>query len=271
MVVLCAVSANETSVYGIFEFARCKEKWLKEVVGIPFPNGIPSYDTIRRVLGALDPKQFQLAFIKFMEHTLNIPENSYVSLDGKTLRGSGLKENGIEPLHLLHAYSHECGMVIGQLECHKEKKNEIPVAKELLDLLKIKNTIVTADAMMCQKEIITKIAKDNDYIIAVKGNQKTMFEEIKELFEEDSDKSRTTITSLNKGHGRVERRKYTLDTNIDWFGNKKDWKNLKAFVMCESTVTSKGKERTEKRYFITSLTDIKKVAKGIRGHWDKRK
>ena len=73
------------SIYGISEFARFKEKWLKEVAGIPFANGLPSYDTIRRVLGMLDPKQFQKAFIKFMEHTLNIPEDSYVSLDGKTL------------------------------------------------------------------------------------------------------------------------------------------------------------------------------------------
>ena len=92
MVVLCAVSANEKKCLWYFRrLARCKEKWLKEVVRIPFPNSIPSYDTIRRVLGMLPPKQFQLAFIKFMEYTLNIPENSYVSLDGKTLRGRGLK------------------------------------------------------------------------------------------------------------------------------------------------------------------------------------
>ena len=102
-----------------------------------------------------------------MEQELDIPEGSYVSLDGKSLRGSGLKEACIDPLHLLHAYSHELGVVIRQMECSSEKTNEIPISKKLIETLKIKNTIVTADALLCQKEIVKKIAKDNDYILAL--------------------------------------------------------------------------------------------------------
>lgn len=267
MVVFCGVSAGETSINGILAFARCKKQWLMDKANLTFPNGLPSYDTIRRMLGALDSKQFQKVMIRFMERTLNIPKGSYVSIDGKTLRGSGYKEDGIEPLHLLHAYSHECGLVIGQLECHKDKTNEIPVSKELLDLLKLKDTIITADAMMCQKDVIEKMSKNNDYVVALKGNQKTMFEEVKELFECPTDKTRKTMITKEKSRGRFEIREYTLETNIDWFQDKKDWKNLKAFIMCKSTVISKNKERTEKRYFITSLEDITKASLGIRNHW----
>lgn len=82
---------------------------------------------------------------------MKIPEGSYVSIDGKTLRGSGNKSNGIDALHLFHAYSYEYGVVIGQLECHKEKTNEIPVSKELVGMLNIKKTVITADAMLMSK------------------------------------------------------------------------------------------------------------------------
>ena len=85
-----------------------------------------------------------------------------------------------------------------------------------------------------------------------------------------AEKERSFTKTFNKVHGRIETRKYTLDTNIDWLDNRKEWKNIKAFVMCESIVIRNGKERIEKRYFITSLTDVEKIAKGIRSHWETR-
>nr|WP_314991883.1 ISAs1 family transposase [uncultured Treponema sp.] len=140
-VAMCGVSAGERSIYGIREFARRKEQWLKDVIGLKLPAGIPSYDTVRRVLGILDPKQFQDVFTRWIEHELAIPPGSYVSLDGKSLRGSGEKKADIEPLHLLHAYSHQLGVVIGQMECSREKTNEIPIDKKLIKVLKIKDAI----------------------------------------------------------------------------------------------------------------------------------
>ena len=266
-VVMCGVSAGERSIYGIREFARLKEQWLRNVIGLKLPNGLPSYDTVRRVLGILDPKQFQSVFIRWIEEELDIPAGSYVSLDGKTLRGSGLKEVGIDLLHLLHAYSHELGVVIGQMECSSEKTNEIPISKKLIEALKIKETIITADALLCQKEIVKKIAKDNDYILALKGNHPLMEQEVKEFFLSPATSTRSVHTTFDKGHGRIERRIYTLDTNIGWFEDKMEWKHLAAFGMVESIVTRKGKECREIRYFITSVTDVKQFAKGVRSHW----
>ena len=216
---------------GLESLLRLKEQWLRNVIGLKLPNGLPSYDTVRRVLGILDPKQFQSVFIRWIEEELDIPEGSYVSLDGKSLRGSGLKEAGIEPLHLLHAYSHELGVVIGQMECSSEKTNEIPISKKLIEALKIKETIITADALLCQKEIVKKIAKDNDYILALKGNHPLMEQEVKEFFLSPATSARSVHTSFDKGHGRTERRIYTLDTTIGWFEGKKEWKRLAAFGM----------------------------------------
>lgn len=96
--------------------------WLKEVVGLDLPDRLPSYDTVRRTLGILNPVQFQSVVIKRIESQLKIPAETYISLNGKTLRSSGNKEAEIEPLHLLHAYGHESGVVIGQMECSRDKK-----------------------------------------------------------------------------------------------------------------------------------------------------
>ena len=153
------------------------------------------------------------------------------------------------------------------MECSSEKTNEIPISKKLIEALKIKETIITADALLCQKEIVKKIAKDNDYILALKGNHPLMEQEVKEFFLSPATSTRSVHTSFDKGHGRIERRIYTLDTTIGWFEGKKEWKRLAAFGMVENMVTRKGKECCERRYFITSVTDVKQFAKGVRSHW----
>ena len=119
------------------------------------------------------------------------------------------------------------------MECSREKTNEIAVSKRLIEALKIKNTVITADALLCQKEVCKKIAKDNEYALALKANQPTMEQEVKEFFLCPAEQTRSQITTFDKGHGRLEERIYTLDTNIDWFADKKEWKNLASFGMCE--------------------------------------
>ena len=136
MVVMSGVAVGVKSILDILKIARCEEKWLRDKVKLDFPNGFSSYDTVRRVLGMIDPKKFQEAFIKFLGKHFENPWGQLCKHRRKTLRGSGNKANGIDALHLLHAYSYEYGVVIGQLECHKEKTYEIPVSKELVGMLK---------------------------------------------------------------------------------------------------------------------------------------
>lgn len=249
-VVMCGVSAGENTIHGIYAFSQIKENWLKEKVGLKLANGLPSYDTIRRTLGMIDPKVFQRLFIKWIEEKLDLKEGSYISIDGKTVRGSGSEEKNISPIHLLHAYSHELGIVIGQKECRAEKKNEISACPELLDMLKIKGAVITADAMMCQKEICKKISeKKCGYVLAVKSNHKTMLEEIKSLFDGEPRKCCQIYETNDKGHGRIEKRIYYLDTDINWFSNLIEWKNLKAFGKCESHVISRGERNRRIQIF----------------------
>ena len=267
-VVMCGVSAGESTIHGIYAFSEIKENWLREKVGLKLPNGLPSYDTIRRTLGIIDPKIFQQLFIKWIEEKLELKSGSYISIDGKTVRGSGNEEKNISPIHLLHAYSHELGIVIGQKECKVDKKNEISACPELLDMLKIKDAIITADAMMCQKEICKKITKKKcNYVLALKNNHKTMFEEIKELFSGEWRKSWQVYETNDKGHGRIEKRIYYLDTDVSWFSDLKEWENLKAFGKCESHVIRKGKETVESRYFICSIDDVIDFSEAVRSHW----
>ena len=184
------------------------------------------------------------------------------------MKGSGNEEKSISPLHLLHAYSHELGIVIGQKECKTEKKNEISACPELLDMLKIKNAVITTDAMMCQKEICKKIvSKKCGYVLAVKNNHPTMLEEIKELFAGEERKSWQIYETNEKGHGRIEKRIYYLETDVKWFANLKEWPGLKAFGKCESHVKSKGKETVESRYFISTVDDVIDFAEAVRSHW----
>lgn len=143
-VVMCGVSAGERTVHGICAFARIKERWLREEVGLPLPHGLPSYDTVRRVLGILDPRRFQDAFVRWVEREVGTVRGGYAGVDGKSVRGSGRGE--VAPLHLLGAYSHELGVVLGQRECGRDKGNEITECPRLLDALKIRGAVVTADA-----------------------------------------------------------------------------------------------------------------------------
>lgn len=272
MVVMCGVSAGEMTVHGIHAFAEIKKEWLKKATGLTFENGLPSYDTIRRALGIINPKSFHALFIRWAEGGLGRPVGSYVSFDGKTVRGSGSKEDGIEPLHLLHAYSHELGLVIGQMECTRDKTNEITVSRALFDALKLENAVVTADAMMCQKEFAKKITagkKNNGYVLAVKGNHVSLEADVRDFFKCDGGESRKTFKTLDKGHGRIEKRTCTLDTNVDWYAECGEWKGLAAFGKCESrvTITKSGKDTTDTRYFITTLTDVERFAEAARSHW----
>jgi transposase DDE domain len=267
-IVMSGISAGENTIHGIYAFSKIKEQWLREKVRLKLPHGLPSYDTIRRTLGMIDPKVFQKLFIKWIEEKLELKEGEYISIDGKTLRGSGNEEKNIFPLHLLHAYSHKNGIVIGQKECKTDKENEISCCPELLDMLKIKDALITTDAMMCQKEICKKIIdKECGYVLAVKKNHPTMFEEIKELFKGAQRNSCQVYETNDKGHGRIEKRIYYLDTDIKWFCELKEWQGLRAFGKCDSHVIKKGKETVESRYFICSVEDVMDFAQAVRNHW----
>lgn len=272
-IAVVASLANANTWCEIGSFAEVKEEWLKKY--IPLENGVPSHDTFQRVFENIDSKSFNTAF---MDWTRQLSSNSVgriIAIDGKTVRRSfDGKKN---PIHLVNAWVDENDMILGQIKT-KSKSNEITAIPKLLDLLFIKDSIVTIDAMGTQKKIAEKIInKKGDYVLALKGNQGNFHEEVK-YFMKDSNKNEfidipcSRKTTKEKGHGRIEKREYFQTNDISWFKERSEWKGLKSIGMVKRTVIKKDKETIETSYYISSLEmplkgECNLFAKAIRKHW----
>lgn len=259
-------------------FGNAKKKWFGTFLDLP--NGIPSHDTLGRVFAALDPDGFRRSFISWVEGLGQVKVGDVIAIDGKTIRRSLDKAKGRKPLHLLNAWASEAGVAVGQLAT-EEKSNEITAIPKLLEQLHVAGCIVTTDAMGCQKKIAEKIRdKEADYVLQLRGNHPTMHAEVVELFEGKlaeqlaaanpvPDETKLwTMEHVDGGHGRVETRRYWLTTDIEWFEDRADWADLRAFGMVEATREfTDGKVTRDRRYFITSLTNIDTFARSVRSHW----
>lgn len=166
----------------------------------------------------------------------------------------------------MSAFVAENQLTLGEI-CVEEKTNEITAVPELLDLIDVEGDIVTADAMSCQKKIVEKIKdKKADYVIGLKQNQPSLYKDTEDYFNEFA-VDISSKTTLDKGHGRIEKREYRLLTDLSWLEQKDEWKGLNAFGSARSTITENGEAHEFTRYFITSLTDLDEFADFVRKHW----
>lgn len=177
---------------GVARLASLKTRWLSQY--IPLPYGTPSHHTFRRVFARLDPDEFRECFIKWVSLIVERTAGEVIAIDGKTLRRSYDKQDDKAAIHMVNAWGSSTGMVLGQLKT-SAKSNEITAIPALLDVLEISGCIVSIDAMGCQREIAQKIrAGGADYLLAVKGNQPTLYDDIK-LFLDD-----LTTKAILPGH-----------------------------------------------------------------------
>jgi predicted transposase YbfD/YdcC len=252
----------------IEEYARAKEDFLRGFLELP--NGIPSHDTFNRVFSAIDNQQFEKCFIQWVSSLAGLSKNQVVAIDGKTIRGA--KHHGKNsPIHLVSAWASKNNMVLGQVKTN-EKSNEITAIPKLLEILQLQDTIVSIDAMGCQEEIARKIIdKDADYILAVKLNQKSLFEDIEDEFKLINETENNTNTTLDVDHGRIETRKCQVITNLDHIQNTQKWENLKTVIRLDSIREFKNSDKpTEKgtRYYISSIyATPEDFQNHIRSHW----
>lgn len=268
-----ATIANANTWIEVEAFAEAKEEWLKKYISLE--NGIPSHDTFERVFENLDSEAFNKAFIDWTHTISGNSEGRIIAVDGKTVRRSHDGEKNA--IHIVNAWVDENDLIIGQLKTF-EKSNEITAIPELLDLLFIKDSIITIDAMGTQKKIAEKIIeKEADYVLALKGNHGTFNKEVKDYFE-DAIASKfegveySKKVTLEKGHGRIEKREYLQTDDINWFEEKHLWKNLTSIGMVKRTVTLKDKTTVETFYYISSLSTPQNAecdlfAKAVRKHW----
>lgn len=272
VIVLFATLANADDWVEIALFAQMYEDYLKKYIELK--NGVPSHDTIQRVMGMVSPDILQQLYGKWQE-LLNREEGEKIKkiicFDGKTMRGN--RQNEVKPSHIVSAWSKDDGFCLGQ-KAVEEKSNEITAIPELLKKLQIKGQIITIDAMGTQKEIAEQIrSKHADYVLAVKGNQRTLHEELTEYFKDNELRGKIKEAggykkTQEKAHGQIETREYYQTDEIKWLSVGKDWKGLKSIGMEQKTLENGGEKQSETRYFISSMgKEIETMSRAVRGHW----
>lgn len=269
---ICATICGAETWEDFELFGYAKKDWFKTFLELP--GGIPSHDTFRRVFARLDPTQFQQAFLDWVRSVTQLTEGEVVAIDGKQLRRSTDQAAGKNPINMVSAWAEANRLVLGQVRVD-EKSNEITAIPVLLRMLEIAGCIVTIDAMGCQTEITSEIIKKQaDYVLAVKGNQNHLFEDIVGYFDwAKSDRfkqtSYTTDEMISGGHGRVEVRRCYASEDISWLRRKQEWEGIRSIAMVESERQVGEQEASrERRYYISSLeADAKQLNRVIRSHW----
>jgi predicted transposase YbfD/YdcC len=271
---LLAVIAGAETITDIARFGEKKLSLLRRFR--PFREGTPTHDHLGDILAMLDAEQFQRCFVAWVASLAGVPQG-VVAIDGKTVRRS--KGTGKDAIHMVSAFAARQRLVMGQVKV-ADKANEIVAIPKLLDMLAIEGAVVTIDAMGCQRAIAQKIMdKKADYILALKGNQGTLRDDV-ELFVTEQ-KTRTfqdtTIShhhTVDGDHGRIETRDITVIHDIDWLQETHQWPGLKSIVMVESIRQIPGptpatdKIERETRFYITSLALLASlVGPLIRDHW----
>jgi len=237
-----------------------------------FRDGTPSHDHLGDIFATLDAEAFQRCFVAWVAALTGTPRD-VIAIDGKTLRRSYQKKGAKAPIHMVSAFAARQRLVLGQVKV-AEKSNEIVAIPALLDMLAIEGAIVTIDAMGCQRDIAEKILdKKADYVLALKGNQGSLCEDV-ELFaaEQKANGFKDTTVSrhatVDGDHGRIETRTTTAFHDVAWLQERHDWPGLKGVVMVESTREIGEKIERETRFYITSLVLLaSQLGPVIRNHW----
>jgi len=273
---LLAVLAGAESFVEIARFGEKKIELLRRF--LPFKDGTPSHDQLGDIFATLDATIFQRCFVAWVASITGVPAD-VIAIDGKTSRRSADKRKGKAAIHMVSAFAARQRLVLGQVKV-ADKSNEIIAIPALLDMLQIEGAVVTIDAIGCQRDISQKVIdKKADYILALKGNQGTLREDV-EVFaaEQKANGFKDTKISQHKtvdaDHGRIETRTYTVIHDVDWLQDNHEWPGLKSVVMVESeretpaTAKDPVKIERETRFYITSLVWLAgQIAPAIRDHW----
>lgn len=276
VVAICAVIATADGPTAIAGWAQLNETWLKKHLALP--HGIPGKDTFRRVLSLLSPGLFQQCFGEWL-NSLNVPadeplqEMRHIAIDGKALRRSHDKKNGLGPMHIVSAWASDFGVTLGQVSTD-EKSNEITAIPQLLAIVDVEDAIVTIDAAGCQKNIAAQIVDGKgDYVLALKGNQGKLFDDVRLLLGCHIQDDFATCpvsrhSETEKGHGRVELRKYYQMTAPDYLHGRSDWKGFKTIGAAVRVYEQDGVQKSDTRYYLSSLRRHgERFANAVRSHW----
>ena len=269
-VILCSCLAGIDNWVGMEDYCRTNFAFFCKYFDLS--SGVPSHDTLARVMRLIHPERFLECFCEFT-HLLSKQLRGVVAIDGKTARKSNSLDQSKNPLHLVSAWSSAHHLVLAQVKT-ADKSNEIKAIPKLLEMLDLSGEVVTIDAMGCQREIAEKILeKDADYVLSLKGNQRSLHKDLQYLFQGFEEKSwedfiGTRYESCEKDHSRIVTRKVWATECLGDLTQQHQWPGLRSAILLESTREIKGKKTTERRLYISSLPpDAERAYRCIRSHW----
>jgi predicted transposase YbfD/YdcC len=269
--VIAAVISGAEGWEAIETFGKEKLDWLRKY--FPFANGVPSHDCIRMVMISLSPKGLQASFARWVQAVVEVANGEVVAIDGKTIRRSFDRAEGLGPIHMVSAWAKGNGVCLGQVKT-EEQSNEITAIPVLLGLLELHGCIVTLDAMGCQREIAQRIREQGaDYVLAVKANQKELHQAIEDYFETAEGAGYCALPlerweEGDSGHGRVEVRRYELVRDLSTLPKPEQWKGLQGIARVECERHVGDHVSSEVRYYVTSFgQQVGRLAEAVRGHW----
>lgn len=270
-IAVCAVLSGVDDFVDIELWAEAKIDWLRRFMKLE--HGIPSHDTLGRVFGLIDPKEFETAFRRWVAMVLpSLAEDTVVAIDGKSSRRTASKgKMSAPPLHMVSAFAAGMGVVIGQTATAK-KSNEIKAIPELLAKLALEGCVVTIDAMGTQTRIAHTIRdRGAHYVLSVKDNHPKLLDSLM-LAGLDSKKVLQPVSMHemeDSNHGRTEIRRCHAFNATDLIYKSEDWKDLASFAVVERVRIVGNKTSMERAYYISSLpADAERIAHAVRSHWE---
>jgi predicted transposase YbfD/YdcC len=265
LIALCAVLSGGQGATDMARFAVAKEPFLRGFLKLE--NGLPSHDTFSRLFRLLDPEQFRTVFQRFMAR-FSVTVQGVIAIDGKVLRRSFDRASNKSALHMVSAWGCDQRLVLAQIATDA-KSNEITAVPKLLEMLSLKGSIVTVDALNCQREIAQKIVdQGGDYALALKGNQGTLHDDVIRYFNDPASKAITAKPDVDGDHGRIETRTATVSTDIKWLQDNHQWPGLAAIAKVERTRETKAKTTSETAYYLLSAElSPERCNEAVRSHW----
>ena len=265
VIALCTVLCGGQGAVDMARFAEAKEPFLRGFLGLA--NGVPSHDTFSRLFRLIHPAQFGAAFQRFMARFSETVQG-VVAIDGKVLRRSFDRASGKSALHMVSAWGCEQRLVLAQIATDA-KSNEITAVPKLLEMLSLKGTIVTADALNCQRTIAQQIVdQGGDYVLALKGNQGSLHDDVSRFLDDPACEATATDQTVDGDHGRIETRTATVSDNIDWLQEDHHWPGLAAIgkvVRIRETTTNTTTETAY--YLLSSALSGERFNEVAREHW----
>jgi predicted transposase YbfD/YdcC len=273
-IAVCAVLSGADAWVDVAAYGRAKEGWLRSFLALP--NGIPSHDTFGRVFSLLDPAALEGVLLAWVQSVLPTPSaGTVIAVDGKTVRRSHDRGRGQAAVHLLSAWATETGVALGQ-RLVPNHTNEISALPELLATVALPGTVLTLDALGCQRQVATTITRGGaDFVLALKENQPELHAGVVRYFQDEETPEGVAAVdqaeTLDKGHGRIERRTCWVTEDADLIGYLDPtgrWPGLRSVAMVRAERTIGEQQTCQTRYYLSSLpADATRLNTIVRTHW----